>query len=139
MVNLLISGSLFHRAILMSGSSLSPWALVKDPIRYTKLVTDHVNCSLDASQTQLLKCLRSRPLDTFLKVPIDIPEFTNAFGPSIDGVVIDTNLAEFTSSTVDGMYTYQFYVPKLISKVVLVFDELSTCGLFSSRRSFKTG
>lgn len=96
------AGSLFHRAILMSGSSLSPWALIRDPMRYTKQVTDFVNCSLDLPQVNLLKCLRSRPLELFLKVPIDVPEFTNAFGPSIDGVVIDTNLADFITSSVDG-------------------------------------
>ncbi|KAK7578244.1 hypothetical protein V9T40_010449 [Parthenolecanium corni] len=94
-------GFLFHRAILMSGSSLSPWALVRDPIHYTRMVTDYVNCSLDDPQTQLLKCLRSRPLELFLKVPIQIPQFTAAFGPSIDGVVIDTNLADFTTSIID--------------------------------------
>ncbi len=98
----------------MSGSSLSPWALVKDPIYYTRIVTDFVNCSLDVSQTQLLKCLRSRPLELFLKVPVDVPEFTNAFGPSIDGVVIDTNLAEFTSSTVDGRHT--LLIPRIEKK-----------------------
>lgn len=88
----------------MSGSSLSPWALVRDPIHYTRMVTDYVNCSLDDPQTQLLKCLRSRPLELFLKVPIQIPQFTAAFGPSIDGVVIDTNLADFTTSIIDGKY-----------------------------------
>lgn len=88
----------------MSGSSLSPWALVRHPIRYTKQVTDFVNCSLDLPQTSLLKCLRSRPLDMFLKVPIEVPEFTNAFGPSIDGVVIDSNLADFISYNIDGKH-----------------------------------
>lgn len=88
----------------MSGSSLSPWALVRDPIHYTRMVTDYVNCSLDDPQTQLLKCLRSRPLELFLKVPIQVPQFTAAFGPSIDGVVIDTNLADFTTSIIDGKY-----------------------------------
>lgn len=89
----------------MSGSSLSPWALIRNPIRYTRQVTDYVNCSLDLPQTNLLKCLRSRPLEKFLNVPIDVPEFTNAFGPSIDGVVIDSNLADFVTSNIDGRLT----------------------------------
>lgn len=93
----------------MSGSSLSPWALVKDPIQYTRQVTNHVNCSLELPQLHLLKCLRNQPLESFLNVSIETPEFTNAFGPSIDGVVIDTNLAEFTSSNIDGKCLLFFF------------------------------
>ena len=99
---LIVPGSLFHRAILMSGSSLSPWALIKHPIRFTRQVTDFVNCSLELPHPTLLKCLRSRPLESFSQVTIDAPAFTNTFGPSIDGVVIDTNLADFITSNIDG-------------------------------------
>lgn len=36
-----------------------------------------------------MKCLREKTLDQLLSVPIRPPEFGFAFGPSIDGVVID--------------------------------------------------
>ncbi|VVD05480.1 unnamed protein product [Leptidea sinapis] len=38
---------LFHRAILMSGSGLSPWALVAEPNKYAGKVAAHANCSPD--------------------------------------------------------------------------------------------
>uniref|UniRef100_A0A1L8D6I9 Carboxyl/cholinesterase-030c n=1 Tax=Plutella xylostella TaxID=51655 RepID=A0A1L8D6I9_PLUXY len=40
-------GLLFHRAILMSGSGLSPWSLVADPNKYAAIVASHANCSPD--------------------------------------------------------------------------------------------
>jgi neuroligin len=73
----------------MSGSGLSPWALVENPARYAQQVARHANCSPDLPQPHLLKCLRERPLDALLAAPIEAPEFSTAFGPSIDGVVID--------------------------------------------------
>ncbi|XP_066143773.1 neuroligin-4, Y-linked [Euwallacea fornicatus] len=83
-------GLLFHRAILMSGSALSPWALVQEPSRYAALVAIHANCSPELSHPHLLKCLRDKPLETLMTTPVMVPEFSFAFGPSVDGVVIDT-------------------------------------------------
>ncbi|PSN57482.1 Neuroligin-1 [Blattella germanica] len=73
----------------MSGSGLSPWALVENPARYAQQVARHANCSPDLPHPHLLKCLRERPLEALLSTPIEAPEFSSAFGPSIDGVVID--------------------------------------------------
>ncbi|XP_045471844.1 neuroligin-4, X-linked [Harmonia axyridis] len=83
-------GVLFHRAILMSGSALSPWALIQEPSRYAAQVAIHANCSPELPHPNLLKCLREKPLETLLSTPITAPEFSFAFGPSVDGVVIDT-------------------------------------------------
>ncbi|PNF14592.1 hypothetical protein B7P43_G13291 [Cryptotermes secundus] len=93
-------GLLFHRAVLMSGSGLSPWALVENPARYAQQVARHANCSPDLPQPHLLKCLRERPLDTLLATPIEAPEFSTAFGPSIDGVVIDSGEPPVPQDTV---------------------------------------
>jgi carboxylesterase type B len=99
-----VSGMLFHRAILMSGSSLSPWALIPDPSRTARHVAASVNCSVELADAQLLKCLRERPLDALLRVPAPplhaadgALEMTSVnghfsasvYGPSVDGVVID--------------------------------------------------
>lgn len=95
-VNFLIASSavpeglLFHKAILMSGSGLTPWSLVGDPAKYAAYVSHHVNCSPDLSHSHLMKCLRDKPLEAILATPIRTPEFGTAFGPSVDGVVIDT-------------------------------------------------
>ncbi|XP_069354216.1 neuroligin-4, X-linked isoform X2 [Maniola hyperantus] len=83
-------GLLFHRAILMSGSGLSPWSLVADPNKYAELVATHANCSPDLTPPALLRCLRERPLEALLSAPVQAPDFSYAFGPSVDGVVIDT-------------------------------------------------
>lgn len=86
---------LFHRAMLMSGSGLAPWSLVSDPARYAAIVSHHVNCSPDLPFSHLMKCLRERPLEALLSTPVRPPEFGNAFGPSVDGVVIGEFLLEF--------------------------------------------
>lgn len=75
----------------MSGSALSPWALVQTPTHYAHQVARHANCSPDLPQPHLLKCLRDRPLDALLSTPIEAPYFAPIFGPSIDGVVIDND------------------------------------------------
>ncbi|KAG7205917.1 hypothetical protein KM043_007844 [Ampulex compressa] len=83
-------GLLFHRGVLMSGSALSPWALVRGAANYAMQVARYLNCSSVASDPQaLLKCLRDVPLNTLVSVPVKGLEFAPAFGPSIDGVVID--------------------------------------------------
>lgn len=79
---------LFHRAMLMSGSGLAPWSLVGDPAYYAAAVANHVSCSPELPYAHLMKCLRERPLDGLLGTPVRPPEFGNAFGPSVDGVVI---------------------------------------------------
>ncbi|XP_060810553.1 neuroligin-4, Y-linked [Amyelois transitella] len=83
-------GLLFHRAILMSGSGLSPWSLVADPNKYAALVATHANCSPELTPPALLRCLRERSLKELLSAPVQAPDFAYAFGPSVDGVVIDT-------------------------------------------------
>lgn len=99
-----LTGLLFHRAILMSGSALSPWALVREPARFARQVAKHANCSPELPHPHLLKCLRERPLEALLSTPIDVPEFSTAFGPSVDGVVIDSGNPEPRSSSNQGMF-----------------------------------
>uniref|UniRef100_A0A1A9ZUK4 Carboxylesterase type B domain-containing protein n=1 Tax=Glossina pallidipes TaxID=7398 RepID=A0A1A9ZUK4_GLOPL len=82
-------GLLFNRAILMSGSGLAPWSLVSNPAKYAAIVAHHVQCAPDLPHAHFMKCLREKPLEQLLSVPIRQPEFGFAFGPSIDGVVID--------------------------------------------------
>ncbi|XP_058821516.1 neuroligin-4, Y-linked [Topomyia yanbarensis] len=83
-------GLLFHRAMLMSGSGLAPWSLVGEPAKFAAYVSHHVNCSPDLPHQMLLKCLRDKPLSDVLSTSVRAPDFGNAFGPSVDGVVIDT-------------------------------------------------
>ncbi|XP_046393228.1 neuroligin-1-like [Ischnura elegans] len=136
-------GMLFHRVILMSGSTLSPWSLVKDPWRHALAVARHVNCTTTPTGTgagmqsmaggmgpgdpvghdeaaeeddggggggggvaderlqrllppspRLLRCLREKPLSELTSAPIPTTPFAaTAFGPSVDGVVVDADAA----------------------------------------------
>jgi neuroligin len=94
----LFSGKLFHRVILMSGSALSPWAVVRDTSATTTHVAEALNCSLDGRFTSggrhqtLLQCLRSVPLYQLMRVrpapPGSGSPFRPVWGPSFDGVVV---------------------------------------------------
>ncbi|KAI5716987.1 hypothetical protein M8J76_015645 [Diaphorina citri] len=93
----------------MSGSALSPWALVRDPARYARQVAKHAACPRDLSHTELLKCLREKPLELLLSTPVVAPEFTTAFGPSIDGVIIDTGLSETRPANNKDSHSYDYH------------------------------
>ncbi|KAK3912369.1 Neuroligin-3 [Frankliniella fusca] len=83
---------LFHRAILLSGSALSSWALVEDPVQFAVRLAHQVNCSLPddllRDHEMIVDCLREAPLSALLRADVRPPTFLSAFGPSVDGVVI---------------------------------------------------
>lgn len=90
-VNKLIPG-LFNRAILLSGSALSSWAVVEDPVSYALKLAKASNCTIPedlAKDNELIvDCLRDASLEELLQIEIQAPTFLSAFGPSVDGVVI---------------------------------------------------
>ncbi|XP_033221230.1 neuroligin-4, Y-linked [Belonocnema kinseyi] len=104
-------GLLFHRSVLMSGSALSPWALIRGAARYAMHISKHLNCSeIDTNSQVLLQCLRDTPLDALLSVPIPELKFAPAFGPSIDGVAIKSEdlkeqSSNFEVDTVNTLYS----------------------------------
>lgn len=83
---------LFKRAILLSGSALSSWAVVDDPVSYALRLARAVNCSIPEDLLKdnelIVDCLRDRSLEELMLVDIQPPTFLSAFGPSVDGVVI---------------------------------------------------
>lgn len=78
---------LFHRAILLSGSSYSSWAIVEDPVIYAIKLAKEVNCSvpedLIKNHEQIVDCLREIPLEDLYSTEIQAPNFLTAFGPSV--------------------------------------------------------
>lgn len=78
---------LFHRAILLSGSAFSSWALVDDPVVYALKLAKEVNCSIPddliKNHEQIVDCLRDAPLDDLYAADIQSPSFLTAFGPSV--------------------------------------------------------
>lgn len=51
---------LFHRAILMSGSALSDWAIANRPLQATMQVVQDLNCPLRDENEEMLTCLRKK-------------------------------------------------------------------------------
>lgn len=79
----------------MSGSALSSWALVEDPVNFATKLARQVNCSLPQDllreHEKIVDCLREVPLEDLQKADVVAPTYLSAFGPSVDGVVIKTD------------------------------------------------
>ncbi|XP_045505104.1 neuroligin-4, Y-linked-like [Colias croceus] len=98
MISPTVMPGLFHRAILLSGSALSSWAIVDDPVYYSLKLAKHMNCSIPEDLAKdhevIVDCLRDATIDELLSMDISAPNFLTAFGPSVDGVVIKTDFAK---------------------------------------------
>ena len=62
---------LFQRAILMSGTALSPMALSKDPREITLQVIKELNCSSE-NDTVISNCLKNAKLEDLLNAKVRI-------------------------------------------------------------------
>ncbi|KAK6633555.1 hypothetical protein RUM44_004162 [Polyplax serrata] len=82
------SEGLFHKAILMSGTALSDWAVTRNPLQYTIQVAEALNCPLVEENDELSNCLRRKRLSEIMSVKINVPEFQTPFGPIVDGSVV---------------------------------------------------
>lgn len=82
----------------MSGSALSSWALVEDPVDFAVQLARQVNCSIPEDlyreHESIVDCLRDVPLDELMATDVSPPAFLSAFGPSVDGVVIKSDFHE---------------------------------------------
>ncbi|XP_049948285.1 uncharacterized protein LOC126456583 [Schistocerca serialis cubense] len=76
---------LFQRAILMSGSALSDWALTANPRPVTIQVADALNCP---TQNELLACLRRQSLEDLMAVQVKAAPFVSPFAPVVDGTSV---------------------------------------------------
>ncbi|KAI5713691.1 hypothetical protein M8J76_003593 [Diaphorina citri] len=88
---------LFHKAVLLSGSALSSWALVEDPVHFAVQLASQLNCTvpdIHADHESLVDCLRDVPLSRLMAADTGAPSFLSAFGPSVDGVVIKSNFQQ---------------------------------------------
>lgn len=79
---------LLHRAILLSGSGLSPWALQRDPLSVKRIVAIETGCHGDLLEDDIAPCLRTKPLHQLLSVHVDPPRFLPGFAPFVDGTVL---------------------------------------------------
>ncbi|EEB13058.1 conserved hypothetical protein [Pediculus humanus corporis] len=97
------SEGLFHKAILMSGTALSDWALTQNPLQFTIQVAESLNCPLVDENDELSNCLRRKRLSDIMSVKVDVPEFQTPFGPIVDGSVVPN-----TPQQVMGVYQNLF-------------------------------
>lgn len=64
---------LIHRAILISGSALSPWAIQRDPLSVKKKVAADTGCHGDLLEDDLAPCLRKKSISELLAIKLDPP------------------------------------------------------------------
>ncbi|XP_055641383.1 uncharacterized protein LOC129778493 [Toxorhynchites rutilus septentrionalis] len=83
-----VAKGLFHRAVLLSGSALSDWALTQHPLQSTMQVLQGLNCPLNGDNDEVAACLRRKRYSEILNVKIASPQFSTRFGPIVDGLVI---------------------------------------------------
>lgn len=93
-----VAQGLFHRAILISGSALSDWALNYNPQQITMEVAKQLNCSKVIDDSELGECLRKKPYRELVDVNVSVPEFLTIFGPIVDGMVISNPKNVMSSS-----------------------------------------
>lgn len=68
---------LIQRAVLLSGSALSPWAIQRDPLFVKRKVAEHTGCHGDLVEDDLAPCLRTKPLSNLLSVQLETPRYTH--------------------------------------------------------------
>ncbi|KAJ0181484.1 hypothetical protein K1T71_003569 [Dendrolimus kikuchii] len=100
-----ISNGLFHRAILMSGSALSDWAMTKDPTPYTLQVAQSLGCNPTARN--LMSCLQRKPLSEIKKVEILARDFETPLGPVVAGSFIPNEPEKTMESYPNLLSKYQ--------------------------------
>lgn len=66
---------LIQRAVLVSGSALSPWAIQKNPLFVKRRVAEQTGCHGDMLYDDLAPCLRTKSIAELLAVKIDHPRF----------------------------------------------------------------
>lgn len=107
---------LFQRAILISGSVLSPWALQRRPEDIASQVSAHLGCvgrlPLSHPESDLAPCLRRKHLSDLLNVVPDSPRFLPPFAPFVDNILIRS-----PKSMMEGELSEQF----LRSQILLMF------------------
>lgn len=70
-----VASDLIRRAILLSGSSLSPWAIQSNPLYVKRKVAEHTGCHGDLVEDDLAPCLRTKSLTDLLSTSLEMPRF----------------------------------------------------------------
>ena len=110
----LVSADLFHRAIVMSGSSLSSLAVVQDPSQYAIALGTLLGCpvpgDMRTKHEELVDCLREQSVERLLNVDVGGYQFLPTFGPSVDRVVVAGTLRRGARRNQGKVYSLMFGV-----------------------------
>lgn len=118
-----IARGLFHRAILMSGSALSDWALNYNPQQITMQVAKQLNCPIEDSK--LGECLRRKTYQEIMNVTVSAPEFLTIFGPIVDGLVVPSDPHQVMADSESfSRFDLLFGMTEIESYNILGFDAI---------------
>uniref|UniRef100_T1KIY2 Carboxylesterase type B domain-containing protein n=1 Tax=Tetranychus urticae TaxID=32264 RepID=T1KIY2_TETUR len=97
---------LFHRAILHSGTGLSPWAMATDAVDYSRKLAALVGCpDGDDQSSQMIDCLRSKDYRDLISPNLPVPSHLTSLGPTVDGIVIPDHPEKLMNS---AQYSHLF-------------------------------
>ena len=75
---------MFKRAVLLSGSALTTWAIARRSLHYAQAVASQLNCTA-ADPAVFLACLKQLPVEDLGQLKVRAPRYLSALGPTIDG------------------------------------------------------
>ncbi|XP_037076421.1 neuroligin-4, Y-linked-like [Pollicipes pollicipes] len=129
--------NLFHRAIVMSGSSLSGLSAVQDPAQYAVALGRRVGCpvpgDLRLDHELLVDCLREQNAERLLAADVGGYQFLPTFGPSVDGVVVQGQVRRRVRKNHGRVYDLMFGVAER-DAFTLLSDEDVRGGVDAARR-----
>ncbi|XP_035227237.1 neuroligin-4, X-linked-like [Stegodyphus dumicola] len=132
----LFPAGLFHRAIMMSGSALSSWAIARDANIYAQQIARTLGCPT-TQPASLLECLRERSVADILRVQTTVPMFLTGFGPTIDGIVIQNEpllmMEELANEHQSGLFDLMFGVTR-VESYFYISEKEEKVGLEIGRR-----
>ena len=132
---------LFHRAIVMSGSALSPWATSQSNVKSAREVAEYLSCPSDVKKySQMVECLRKQTIDSLLAAEPIAPSHLAAFAPDVDGVILPSEplnlmLAE---NSVFTNYDLLFGVSKIESHAFNAKEEVTGIDMAKRNKVLRT-
>ncbi|XP_067118519.1 neuroligin-4, X-linked-like [Centruroides vittatus] len=134
MISPMVKG-LFQKAIMQSGSALSPWAIARQAIYHTSKLASTLNCPM-VDNAALVECMRQHTVEDILAVSITTSDYLSAFGPTIDGILVPKEPEELMSNdnTIFQQYSLMFGVTRIESFFLFTAEE-ERSGLDVDRRN----
>ena len=133
---------LFHRAILMSGCALSPWATSDSNMRSARQVAEYLACPSEPKNrySQMVECLRKQSIDSLLSAEPIAPSHLSAFAPDVDGVILPNDPLNLmlSENSVYTNYDLLFGVSRVESQSFNAKEETSGIDLNKRKKVLRT-